>query len=271
MPSLVTACCVHVRTVRHHCMLQVCDHQPCHIILVFVSCLAVVPAGSYMQFPTIVAVCPTGQYKDVVGADAPCTSCPTGVTTPKEGSTSAANCTGGCTSSQQHWIASSSKDCVYIRHAGVTDEVCASHGSSSCTQAVRCIQFACANTQHVMRLLTPLFLLCIAFQCWWLATTLLLSAMVSSQKPGRVRRNTSVLVASRSAPQTLRSASRRTPHCSCAPPDCGRKRQAQLKPWIAVSRSAPVPFCSPHAWQAQTLPALCIPFGSDCYLLPEIQ
>jgi len=56
---------------------------------------AVVPPGSYMRFPTIVALCPEGQWKSWVGPDDYCTPCPEGATTPAQGSTSAQNCTGG--------------------------------------------------------------------------------------------------------------------------------------------------------------------------------
>lgn len=64
------------------CLLIMCAAMP-----------AVVPAGSFMQFPTIVSLCPAGQWKGSVGADEGCTSCADGVTTPAAGATSAANCT----------------------------------------------------------------------------------------------------------------------------------------------------------------------------------
>lgn len=58
------------------------------------DCLpAVVPAGSYMRFPTIVGMCLQGQWKSWVGPDDYCTPCETGVTTPAPGATSATYCT----------------------------------------------------------------------------------------------------------------------------------------------------------------------------------
>lgn len=54
--------------------------------------VAVVPPGSYMPTPPLVALCPRGTWKDWVGPDTSCTSCAAGVTTPAEGATSPLNC-----------------------------------------------------------------------------------------------------------------------------------------------------------------------------------
>lgn len=78
---------------------RACSYSRCACVCVCVCVVmcaalpAVVPAGSYMQFPTIVSLCPAGQWKGSVGADEGCTSCADGVTTPAAGATSAANCT----------------------------------------------------------------------------------------------------------------------------------------------------------------------------------
>lgn len=52
----------------------------------------VVPPGYYLKMPGVVAPCPMGEWKDGTGPAGNCTKCPFGVTTPTEGSTSAAAC-----------------------------------------------------------------------------------------------------------------------------------------------------------------------------------
>lgn len=56
-------------------------------------CHTVVPAGSYQKTSGVAAPCPRGEYKEASGSDTNCTACSAvGVTTAREGSTSAADC-----------------------------------------------------------------------------------------------------------------------------------------------------------------------------------
>jgi hypothetical protein len=55
---------------------------------------AVVPEGFYLKGPGQVAPCVRGTFKSGFLPAAECTPCGRGVLTPREGSTSAANCTG---------------------------------------------------------------------------------------------------------------------------------------------------------------------------------
>lgn len=55
---------------------------------------AVVPAGSYLKNPGQVAICPKGEWKAGTTAAGNCTKCAMGVTTQKEGATSAKECAG---------------------------------------------------------------------------------------------------------------------------------------------------------------------------------